>query len=44
MIKEINDPLHLLRLVESKRITHESYQLRMAAYKLNIPTYKKTIT
>ena len=44
MIKEINDPLHLLRLVESKRITHENYQLRMAAYKLNIPTYKKTIT
>jgi len=43
MIKEINDPLHLLRLVESKRITHENYQLRMAAYKLNIPTYKKTI-
>ncbi len=43
MIREINDPLHLLRLVESKRITHENYQLRMAAYKLNIPTYKKTI-
>ena len=43
MIKEINDPLHLLRLVESKRITHDNYQLRMAAYKLNIPTYKKTI-
>ena len=43
MIKEINDPLHLLRLVESKRITHENYQLRMAAYRLNIPTYKKTI-
>jgi len=43
MIQEINNPLHLLRLVESKRITHENYQLRMAAYKLNIPTYKKTI-
>lgn len=44
MIQEINNPLHLLRLVEAKRITHESYQLRMAAYKLNIPTYKKIIT
>ena len=44
MIQEINDPLHLLRLVEAKRITHESYQLRMAADRLNIPTYKKIIT
>jgi hypothetical protein len=43
MIKEINNPLHLLRLVQAKRITLENYQLRMAAYKLNIPTYKETI-
>ena len=42
MIKEINTPLHLLRLVQAKRITHENYKLRMAAYKLNIPTYKTT--
>jgi hypothetical protein len=42
MIKQINDPLHLLRLVQAKRITHENYKLRMAAYKLNIPTYKET--
>ena len=43
MIQEINNPLHLLRLVEAKRITHENYQLRMAADRLNIPTYKKII-
>lgn len=43
MIQEINNPLHLLRLVESKRITLENYQLRMAADRLNIPTYKKII-
>jgi len=44
MIQEINNPMHLLRLVEAERITHESYQLRMAAHRLNIPTYKKTTT
>ena len=44
MVKEINNPLHLLRLVQAKRITHENYKLRMTAHKLNIPTYKKTIT
>jgi hypothetical protein len=42
MIQEINNPLHLLRLVQAKRITLENYQLRMTAYKLNIPTYKTT--
>lgn len=42
MIQEINNPLHLLRLRESKRISLQSYQLRLKAYELNIPTYKKT--
>tara|TARA_R110002167_G_scaffold10217_3_gene47051 strand:+ start:7887 stop:8018 length:132 start_codon:yes stop_codon:yes gene_type:complete len=42
MVKEINNPLHLLRLVQAKRITLENYQLRMAADRLNISTYKET--
>ena len=42
MVKEINSPLHLLRLVQAKRITLENYQLRMAADRLNISTYKET--
>jgi len=43
MIQEINDPMHLLRLRERKIISLQSYQLRMKAFELNIPTYKKII-
>ena len=42
MIQEINNPLHLIRLVEAKRITLQGYQLRMKANSLKINTYKET--
>ena len=42
MIKEINTPLHLIRLLDSKRITFESFQFRMKAQEMNIDTYKDT--
>ena len=42
MIKEINTPLHLIRLFDSKRITFESFQFRMKAEELSINTYKYT--
>jgi len=41
MIQEINDPLHLMRLRQSKRITFESYLFRMKANDLKIKTYKQ---
>ena len=40
MIKEINTPLHLIRLFDSKRITFQSFQFRMKAKEMNINTYK----
>lgn len=40
MIIQINTPLHLIRLFDSKRITFESFQFRTKANDLSIYTYK----
>ena len=42
MIKEINTPLHLIRLFDSKRITFESFLFRMKAEEMSVNTYKYT--